>query len=42
MGEISYANAIGTVMYFMISIRLDLAYSISLLSSFISNLGKEH
>ena len=42
MDNISYSNAIGTVMYSMISTRPDLAYSISLLSRFMSNPGKPH
>ncbi|KAL2542635.1 Reverse transcriptase Ty1/copia-type domain-containing protein [Abeliophyllum distichum] len=42
MEHIPYANAIGSVMYSMITTRLDLAYSISLLSRFISNPGKPH
>lgn len=42
MENIPYANAIGTVMYSMISTRPDLAYSISLLSRYMSNPGKTH
>lgn len=42
MENIPYANVIGTIMYSMISTRLDLTYSISLLSRFISNPGKPH
>ena len=42
MEEIPYSNAIGTVMFSMISTRPDLAYSISLLSRYMSNPGKEH
>ncbi|XP_052172245.1 secreted RxLR effector protein 161-like [Diospyros lotus] len=42
MENIPYANAIGTVMYSMISTRPDLAYSISLLSRYVSNSGKSH
>lgn len=42
MEEIPYANDIGTLMFSMISSRLDLAYSIYFLSRFMSNLGKEH
>ena len=42
MKGIPYANAIGTVMYSMISTRPNLAYSISLLSKYMSNPGKLH
>ena len=42
MDNIPYSNAIGTVMYSMISTRPDLAYSISLLSRFMSNPSKPH
>ena len=37
MENIPYANVIGTIMYSMISTRSDLAYSISLLSRFMSD-----
>ena len=42
MEGITYANAIGTIMYSMISTRPDLAYAISLLSRYMSNPGKPH
>ena len=42
MEGIPYANAIGTIMYSMISTRPDLAYTISLLNRYMSNLGKPH
>jgi len=40
MENIPYANVIGTIMYSMTNTRLDLAYSISLLSRFMSDLRK--
>ena len=40
--KIPYANVIGIIMYLMISIISDLAFSISLLSRFMSNPGKIH
>ncbi|CAM8965759.1 unnamed protein product [Rhodiola kirilowii] len=40
--NVPYANAIGSVMYAMISSRPDLSYDISLLSRFMSNPGPEH
>ncbi|CAM8975579.1 unnamed protein product [Rhodiola kirilowii] len=42
MENVPYANAIGSVMYAMISSRLDLSYAISLLSRFMSNPRHEH
>ena len=42
MENIPYANAIGTIMYAMISTRPDLAYAISTLSRFMSNPGKPY
>ncbi|XP_031268700.1 secreted RxLR effector protein 161-like [Pistacia vera] len=42
MESMPYANAIGSIMYSMISTRPDLSYSISLLSRFMSNPGWEH
>ncbi|XP_052189916.1 secreted RxLR effector protein 161-like [Diospyros lotus] len=39
MENVPYANAIGTIMYAMISTRPDLAYAISSLSRFMSNPG---
>ncbi|XP_031268243.1 secreted RxLR effector protein 161-like [Pistacia vera] len=42
MESIPYANAIGSVIYAMVSTRPNLSYSISLLSKFMSNPGYEH
>ncbi|XP_031287405.1 secreted RxLR effector protein 161-like [Pistacia vera] len=42
MENVPYSNAIGSVMYSMISTRPDLAYAISLLSRFMSNPGNEY
>ncbi|XP_060960840.1 secreted RxLR effector protein 161-like [Cannabis sativa] len=42
MSKIPYANAIGSVMYVMVSTRPDLAYAISVLSRFMTNPGKTH
>ena len=42
MENVSYTNAIGTIMYVMISTRPNLAYAISSLSRFMSNPGKPH
>lgn len=42
MESYPYANAVGSIMYAMISIRPDLAFSISVLSSFMPNLGYDH
>jgi hypothetical protein len=42
MSKIPYANVIGSVMYLMVCTRPDLAFSISILSRFMSNPGEEH
>ncbi|KAM6574832.1 secreted RxLR effector protein 161-like [Cannabis sativa] len=42
MEEIPYAKAIRTVMYAMISTRLDIACAVSTLSKFMSNPDEEH
>ena len=42
MENVPYANAIGSVMYAMISTRPDLSYAVSLLSRFMSNPGGAH
>ena len=42
MNGVPYSSAVGSVMYSMVSTRSDLANAISVLSRFMSNLGKEH
>lgn len=42
MANIPYRMAIASVMYSMISTRPDIAFSISLLSRFMSNPGRDH
>ncbi|GAB2269654.1 hypothetical protein Dimus_038780 [Dionaea muscipula] len=42
MESVPYLNAIGSVMYSMVSTRPDLSFSISLLSRYMSNPGPEH
>ncbi|GAB2274148.1 hypothetical protein Dimus_039069 [Dionaea muscipula] len=42
MESVPYLNAIGSVMYSMVSTRPDLSFSISLLSRFMSNPGPDH
>ncbi|XP_031283358.1 secreted RxLR effector protein 161-like [Pistacia vera] len=42
MESVPYANAVGSVMYAMISTRPDLSFAISMLSRFMSNPGAEH
>ena len=42
MAEIPYANAVGSLMYAMVSSRPDLAYSLSILSKFMSKPGMKH
>jgi len=42
MSRIPYANAMGSLMYAMVCTRLDLDYTVSIVSRFISNIGKQH
>jgi hypothetical protein len=42
MANVPYSNAVGSIMYLMVSTRPDLAYAISVLSRFMSSPGKEH
>ena len=42
MSKIPYPRTVGCLMYSMICTRPDLAYATSLISRFMSNLGKEH
>ncbi|XP_062073852.1 secreted RxLR effector protein 161-like [Humulus lupulus] len=42
MSKVPYSTAVGSIMYSMVSTRPDLAYSICLLSKFMSNPGKAH
>ena len=42
MDKILYSNAIGSVMYLMVCIKLDLAYAFSTQSRFMTNLGSTH
>ncbi|KAL0298359.1 UNVERIFIED_CONTAM: Retrovirus-related Pol polyprotein from transposon TNT 1-94 [Sesamum radiatum] len=42
MEKIPYSNAIGSVMYLMVSTRPDIAYAVSCLSRFMSNPGTTH
>ncbi|KAL2251634.1 UNVERIFIED_CONTAM: Retrovirus-related Pol polyprotein from transposon TNT 1-94 [Sesamum indicum] len=42
MNKVPYSNAIGSVMYLMVSTRPDIAYSVSCLSRYMSNPGSPH
>ena len=42
MKKVSYSNAIGSVMYLMVSTRPDIAYAVSCLSRYMSNPGTPH
>ena len=42
MSLIPYASAIGSIMYYMICIRRDLSYALSVTSRYSSNLGEDH
>lgn len=42
MLNIPYANAVGSLMYLIVCTRPDLAHSLSVVSKYMSNPGKEH
>ena len=42
MRKISYASAIGSLMYAMVCTRPDIAHSVGVVSRFLANLGKQH
>ena len=42
MGRISYASTVGSIMYAMICIRLDVAYSLGVVSRYQSDPEKNH
>ena len=42
MSKVSYSSVVGSLMYAIICSRLDLSYAMSLVSRYMSNLGKEH
>jgi hypothetical protein len=42
MSRISYDNAVGSLMYAMISTRLDISHAVGVFSRYMENPGKEH
>ena len=42
MSQIPYANAVGSLMYVMVSTRLDISHVVGVVSRYMENLGKEH
>jgi len=42
MSKVPYSSAVGSLMYVMVCSRPDLSYAMSLVSRYMSNLGKEH
>jgi hypothetical protein len=42
MSQIPYANAVGSLMYAMVSTRLDISHEVGVVSKYMENLGKEH
>ena len=42
MEKVPYASAVGSLMYSMVCTRPDLAYSVSMVSRYMANPGKEH
>ncbi|GKC72215.1 retrotransposon protein, putative, ty1-copia subclass [Tanacetum coccineum] len=42
MSKVLYANAVGILMYLMVCTRPDIAYAVSVVSRYLTNLGKNH
>jgi hypothetical protein len=42
MSQIPYANAVGTLMYAMVSTRPDISHAVGVFNRDMENLGKEH
>jgi len=42
MSEVSYASAVGSLMYTMVCTRSDIAQAVGVISRYMSNPGKEH
>nr|GEV33737.1 retrotransposon protein, putative, Ty1-copia subclass [Tanacetum cinerariifolium] len=42
MSKVSYANAVGSLMYLMVCTRLVITYVVSVVSRYLTNLGKNH
>ena len=42
MSHISYANAVGSLMYAMISTRLDISHAVGVVSRYMENRRKKH
>ena len=42
MSKIPYSSTVGSLMYAMVCIRLDIAHAVGVVSRYINNLGKEH
>ena len=42
MAKVPYASVVGSVMYFMVCTRPDLAHAVSLVGRFMGNTGKTH
>lgn len=42
MAKLSYASAIGSLIYVIVCTRLGIVYAVGAVSRFMSNLGKQH
>ncbi|GKC45658.1 hypothetical protein Tco_1063380 [Tanacetum coccineum] len=42
MSKVPYANAVGSLMYLMVCMMPDIAYTVSVVSRYLANLGKNH
>ena len=42
MAKVPYSSVVGSLMYAMVSTRLDIAYAVGVVSRYMANLGKRH
>jgi len=42
MNSVPYANIVGSIMYLMVCMHLNIAYAMNNVSSFMSNVGRAH
>jgi hypothetical protein len=42
MSRLPYSSTVGSLMYVMVCIRLDIAHAVGVVSRYMNNLGKEH
>ncbi|GKF66993.1 hypothetical protein Tco_0193510 [Tanacetum coccineum] len=42
ISKVSYANTVGSLIYWMVCMRPDIAYAINVVRRYLANLGKNH